>query len=144
MIVQTNFTCFQPTFIVPVNQKFFRKNPNLSDPSCAYVGGSPPGRGVENTYQDPGYPFCAFVSKNNFFKKNSCGMPPMDPQGSDFFLKFFGPPEPLLYIFLLLYYCVPLIFSLFLFTFFSIIEGKAVVIQPPQFFQQSTYCPPRT
>ena len=36
---------------------FFRKNPNLSDTSCGYAGGSPPGRGVENARQDPGYRF---------------------------------------------------------------------------------------
>ena len=41
-----------------------RKNPNLVDPSCGYAGGSPPGRGVENTRQEPGYPFCDFISKN--------------------------------------------------------------------------------
>ena len=107
-------------------------------------GGSPPGRGVENARQDPGYPFCGFFSKTNFFEKICSTMtppldPPLDPpHGPPIFFKFFfqfwttGAP---FYIFFFYYITVfPFIFSLFLFTFFSIIEGRAVVLQPPQLF----------
>ena len=101
-------------------KKKIRKNPNLTDPSCTYEGGSPPSRGVENVRQDPGYHFCAFILKNNFFKKVSCSMPPTGPSRVRIFLKIFGPPKPLLYIFLLLYYCVPLyIFTVFVHIFFN-------------------------
>ena len=61
---------FEKIFSLPFfSHFFFRRNPNLADPSCGYAGGSPTGRGVENTRQDSGYPFCGFFSKNNFFEK---------------------------------------------------------------------------
>ena len=63
--------------------------------------------------------------------------PPGPPHGPPIFFKNFfqfwttGAP---FYIFFFYYITVFLfIFSLFLFTFFSIIECRAVVLQPPQY-----------
>ena len=94
---------------------------------------TPPGRGVENTRQDPGYPVCGFFSKIIFSKKKFVRYaPPLDPPFFQFF-QFWTTGAPF-YIFFFYYFTVFLfIFSLFLFTFFSIIECRAVVIQPPQF-----------
>ena len=124
------------------SKKVLRKNPNLADPSCGYAGGPPPGRGVENARQDPGYRFCGFFSKTNFFENKfvQYAPPPRPPHGPPLdppiFFNF-GPQEPPFIFFSSIILCLFItvflfIFSLFLFTFFSIIEGRAVVIQPPQ------------
>ena len=85
----------------------------------------------------PATPSQGFFRKIIFSKKVSCGMPPPGPpHRPPIFLNFFqfwttGAP---FYIFFFYYITVFLfIFSLFLLTFFSIIERRAVVIQPPQF-----------
>ena len=64
---------------------FFRKNPSLADQSCGYAGGSPPGRVVENTRQDP-IPSAGLFRKISFSKKILRYRPPI------FFN--FGQPEP--------------------------------------------------
>ena len=62
----------------------FRKNPNLADPSCAYEGGSPPGR-VENTVgwkiraKTPATPSESFFRKIFFSKKFARPCPPPGP-----------------------------------------------------------------
>ena len=75
--------------------------------------------------------------------------PPLDPPHGPHFFQFFlsvlDHRSPLLYFFLLLHYCVPLyIFTVFVHFFFNnrgesgsftttaTIEGRAVVLQPPQ------------
>ena len=138
-----------------VFKKKIRTISNSADPSCGYAGGLPPGRGVENARQDPGYPFCGLVSKTNFFEKICSTMtpppgpppgPPLDPPGPphgppiffNFFFQFWITGAPF-YIFFFYYITVfLLIFSLFLFTFFSIIECRAVVLQPPQLCPRAT------
>ena len=75
-----------------------RKNSNSADPSCGYAGGSPPGRGQENARQDPGYPLCGFVSKQNC----STMTPPWTLHVFQNFLSVLDHRSPLLYIFLLL------------------------------------------
>ena len=143
MKFRVQFDCILPNILFVIffaklkffSKFFFRKNPNLADPSCGYARRSPPGRGVENARQDPGYPFCGFFSKTNFFEKNCSTMtPPWTPHFFQFFFQFWSTGAPF-YIFFFYYITVfPSIFSLFLFTFFSIIECRAVVLQPPQYW----------
>ena len=73
------------------------------------------------------------ISTCTSYALSMCQRPPLDPP---FFLIFsfhFWTTGAPFYIFFFYYITVFLfIFSLFLFTVFSIIEGSAVVIQPPQ------------
>ena len=78
-----------------------------------------------------------FFRKLIFSKKFARPCPPPGPPHGppiffNFFFQFWSTGAPF-YIFFFYYITVFLfIFSLFLFTFFSIIECRAVVLQPPQ------------
>ena len=59
---------------------------------------------------------------------------PLDPPFFLIFFFSFGPPEPpFIFFSSIILLCSSLYFHCFLFTF-SIIEGRAVVLQPPQLY----------
>ena len=105
---------------------------DLVGPLPRVPGGVPPGGGVESHRRGLLYHFPALDFENQDFKNfKKRRMPPLGPAPWTPHFFDFSILDQLFYIFFF-YYITVFIFSLFLFTFFSIIEGRAVVIQPPQ------------
>ena len=109
---------------------FFRKNPNLADPSCGYAGGHPRVGGWKMRAKTPATLSAVFFRKLIFSKKfaRPCPppldpppwTPPMDPPFFSNFFFSFGPPEPpFIFFSSIILLCSPLYFHCFCSLFFQ-------------------------
>ena len=118
---------------------FFPKKSELGGPVLRIRGGGHPRvGGWKMRAKTPATLSAVLFRKLTFFEKICStmppppGPPPWTPHFFQILFQFWSTGAPF-YIFFFYYITVFLsIFSLFLFTFFSIIECRAVVLQPPQ------------